>query len=153
MAETSLGINSPPQWIGLHLGGRKGSYRVSPTNILLLISLDSSDGTLVFRCQWHSLSPAFLLSGRSLRDFSSYKLHVLTHWLNKCQAFVLRRKWIWTNKLGHSLQPVTHLNTIWTQLVKVLPLMAFVIYKIKTKPEIKEFQLEAISCLQSPILV
>lgn len=31
--------------------------------------------------------------------------------------------------------------------------MAFVIYKIKTKPEIKEFQLEVISCLQSPILV
>lgn len=32
-------------------------------------------------------------------------------------------------------------------------MIAFVIYKIKTKPEIKEFQLEAISCLQSPILV
>lgn len=67
--------------------------------------------------------------------------------------FALRWKWLWTNKLGESLKPGSHLNTIWAQVVKVLPAMAFVIYKIKTKPEIKEFQLEAISCLQSPILV
>lgn len=99
----------------LHPEGRKGKYRMSLSQILWLISSDSLDSTMVFRCQWPRygiLLTRFPLSREGSRLFKLQT--VCAHWTNKCQTFALRRKQIWTNKLADSLQPVFHLNTIWT---------------------------------------
>lgn len=100
----------------LHPEGRKGNYRMSLSQILQLTSSDSPDNTVVFRGQWQRYGILLILlsfcPGKGWRLFSLQT--VCAHWANKCQTFALRRKQIWTNKLADSLQPVFHLNTIWT---------------------------------------
>lgn len=76
----------------------------------------SPDSTMVFRCQWQRYGILLtLLSFCPGRGSRFFKLQTIcAYWSNKCQTFALRRKQIWTNKLADSLQPVFHLNTIWT---------------------------------------